>query len=206
MRRIVYTEPDTHDDVDHRYAVQIDIPPGHEADDAHADGRDAQGDGDGACQRRYEQHRYDEHGSRRQSEVTNCDRHYDGVLVVEDEERMEDCHMVGVARVLGYLARSLHHCRLANCRSDVLGGDVKSRRDHGGLFTVPFDVERVLAICETRQKGGVRFGEVTPVPYGSFAERSLEPSCPCKRRHCVVEEVRVILERLKNLITDVHIG
>ena len=41
VRRIVDAEADTHDDVDHRDAVQVDVPPGHEADDAGADGRDA---------------------------------------------------------------------------------------------------------------------------------------------------------------------
>ena len=205
VRRIVDAEPDAHDDVDHRDAVQVDVPPGHEANDAGADGRDAEGDRDAASQRRNEQHRYDEHGGRRQSEVPDRGRHHDGVLVVEYEERMEDCHMVGVARILGYLARSLHHRRLANCRGDVLGCHVKSRRDHWGVFTVPLDVERVLAIRETREKCGVRSGEVVPVPNGSFAVNSLEPSCPCKRRHCVVEEIRVILERLKNL-SDIHTG
>ena len=85
VRREVDAEANAHDDVDHRDAVQVDPPPGHESYDPYADGRDAQGDEDGARERRNQQQRDEEHGGRRQSQVAQGGRRDNCVYVIEDE-------------------------------------------------------------------------------------------------------------------------
>ena len=115
VRRIVDAEADAHDDVCHRDAVHVDPPPRHVADDARADGRDAECDGQTTRQRRYQDQRHDHHGGHRQSEVAQRRWHDDGVLVEENEQRMERRYdEVSFLHLRGDLSRQLHHRCLAD--------------------------------------------------------------------------------------------
>lgn len=61
VRGEVHREPDAHDQVDHRYRVQVDVPQGHVAHHAQLDGHDREGHPQRAQHVRYEQERDQHH-------------------------------------------------------------------------------------------------------------------------------------------------
>ena len=107
MRGEVDAEPCAHDEVDHRYRVEVDAPPRHVAKYPDTCRRNADGDEQTAREWWHEDERDDKHGGRGGEQVLSGVWPHGDVLVVEDERRVEHRH-VQIDVIVGDLSRCQH--------------------------------------------------------------------------------------------------
>ena len=91
--REVHGEADAHDEVDEGDAVQVDVPPGHEADHAGLDAHDGEGDPKGADRVGDHEEGDDHHEHRSDQDGLDGLGHNLQVLVNVDEVGVEHGHL-----------------------------------------------------------------------------------------------------------------
>lgn len=136
----VNREANAHDEVDHWYWVQIDVPQWHVARNAQLNGDDTERHPQWAQEVRDENERDNHHYNRSDDHALDWCRPDQLKLIEEHEVRMEDGRIDW--GILTNLPQILHHNFLMICIRDIDGLDEEARCDDSIAFLIKFNIQR----------------------------------------------------------------